>query len=350
MSVLLVAAALVLIGIIIIQIARASELLSVVKGEQEGEVTEDTNRSVSIFLFGFMIVGLIASVWTAYAYSDMFLPEASSVHGVELDGLFNMTLFFTGIVFIITQILLFAFVFFYRGTKERKATFFAHNNKLEVIWTAVPAVVMTVLVIFGLKAWMKTTGPAPEDALEMEAIAEQFQWTIRHSGKDGKLGKRSFDLITPENPLGIDWEDENSHDDFLTTEPFLPVDKPVLFRLGSKDVLHSFYLPHFRVKMDCVPGIPTQFWFLPRHTTDDMREKTNDPDFTFVLACAELCGSAHWNMRRDLIVVSEEEYLEWFNKQEPMYNTIKASLNLETDSDISMENSGNEAETPASVL
>jgi len=326
MTPLLIFIALALIVVIIVQIARAGELLSVVRGQQEGEVSAETNRALGYFMIAFLILGMIGGFWSVNYYMPQFLPTASSIHGVEIDGLFNITLLFTAIVFIITQILLFWFAFKYRGGKGRTAYYYPHNVKLEVVWTSVPAIVMTVLVIMGMKTWFGTLTRTQKPDLEVEAIAEQFQWTIRYPGDDGKLGRRNFELITPENPLGIDWKDENSHDDFITTEIHLPVDKHVLFRLASKDVLHSFFLPHFRVKMDCVPGIPTQFPFTPTETTEEKRNALNDPKFMYFLACAELCGISHWNMRRDLYVVTEEEYLQWAEQQKPAYDAVKASL------------------------
>ncbi|GIV33557.1 MAG: cytochrome c oxidase subunit II [Chitinophagales bacterium] len=326
MITLLFTVAVLLVGVIIFQIARVSEMLSILKGQKEGEVTSDTSRLMAFFLLTFLVLGMVGVYWSAHHYKSHFLPSAASVHGVELDKMFNITLFFTGIVFVITQILTFWFAFRYRGEKGKKSYYYPHNNKLEVVWTSVPAIVMTVLVIFGIRAWFKTTGPAPQDAMEVEAIAEQFQWTIRYAGADGKLGKRSFELISSDNPLGIDWDDPHSKDDFITTEIHLPVNKPVLFRLASKDVLHSFYLPHFRVKMDCVPGIPTRFWFTPTQTSVEKQNELNDPQFTYILACAELCGSAHWNMRRNVIVETPEGFQSWFNQQQPLYNTMKAAL------------------------
>jgi len=327
MVTLLILLAFALMAVIVVQIARAGELLAIVRGQQEGEVSPETNRALAYFMIAFLILGMIAGFWSTAYYMPQFLPKASSIHGVEIDRLFNITLFFTGIVFVITHIALFWFAFRYRGGSGRKAYFFPHSNKLEVVWTTVPAIVMTVLVIMGMKAWFNTLTPSEKPELEVEAVAQQFNWTIRYPGKDGKLGKRAFDKIADNNPLGIDWSDPNSHDDFITTDPIhLPVNKLVMFRLASKDVLHAFFLPHFRVKMDCVPGIPTQFPFTPTETSAEKRDELNDPNFTFFLACAELCGVSHWNMRRDLNVVTEEEFQAWAQQQKPAYDDVKASL------------------------
>lgn len=323
---LLIVAVVVLIGIVIFQAAKANELMSVLKGEHEGDVSPVTTKFIAYFFLAFLVIGM-AGVYFGYAaYRSRFLPAAASEHGVQLDFMFNMTAFFTGIVFFITHILLFWFAFKYKSGKGNTGYYFPHSNKLEIIWTTVPAIVLTVLVIFGLKAWLKTTGPAPEEAMEVEAVAEQFKWNIRYSGADNKLGKRKFDLISADNPLGIDWNDPNSHDDFFSDMIHLPVKKPVLFRLGAKDVLHAFYLPHFRVKLDCVPGIPTQFWFTPTQTSVEKQQETKNPEFGYVLACAELCGQAHWSMRKDIVVETDEEFKAWFSKQPSTYSSMKAAL------------------------
>lgn len=338
MVALFATAAVVLIGIIIFQISKTGELLSILKGQGEGEVSEETNRFASIFWMLFLVLGMIGIFWSVYIYKDWFLPEAASIHGVEIDNMFNLTLFFTGIVFIITHIALCWFAYKYRGSKTRTAYYYPHNNKLELIWTVIPAIVLTILVVFGIKAWLSATGPAPDEALVVEATAQQFNWTIRYSGADNQLGAREFEEISSDNPLGIIWADKASHDDFIPMEIHLPVNKPVLFKLGAKDVLHSFYLPHFRVKMDCVPGIPTQFWFTPTITTAQMREKLGDDTFNFVLACAELCGQAHWNMKVNVIVGTEEEHREWLTQHQPLYSTEKATIKPVNESESGKQN------------
>ncbi len=230
-------------------------------------------------------------------------------------------------MFFITQAILFWFAYKYRARKGHKAQHFSHDNKLEIIWTVIPAIVLTVLVARGIAAWYDITGDAPDDARIVEVTAQQFNWIVRYPGTDGVLGQREFELIDGENALGINWSDTKSHDDFMPTELVLEKGVPVLFKLGAKDVLHAFYLTHFMVKMDCVPGIPTQFWMTPTLTTDEMRELRNEPEFDYELACAELCGRAHWNMRFVVKVLEPAEYAEWAKGQQPFYETVKAQLN-----------------------
>jgi cytochrome c oxidase subunit 2 len=189
---------------------------------------------------------------------------------------------------------------------------------------------------------MADVGP-DEEVIEIGATGYQFAWHLRYPGPDGVLGERNFKLINGLNPIGQDWTDEKNLDDFHPDEIVLPVGKKVRVRINSRDVLHNFYLPHFRVKMDAVPGIPTYFVFTPTKTTEDYRlelskyEEYNVPtdptdpesnmlweDFNYELACAELCGASHFSMRRTVRIVSESEYEDWLATQQSYYmNSIR---------------------------
>ena len=262
----------------------------------------------------------------------------ASEHGSILDKMFNVTLFFTGIVFVITHILLFYFGWKYSAKKGRKALFIPHDNKLEIIWTAIPAVVMTCLVVGGLDAWNEVMADVSDDDkyLEIEATGFQFGWNLRYPGADGLIGEKNYKLISSENPLGQNWKDEKNLDDFLATELVLPVGQKVRVRITAQDVLHNFYLPHFRVKMDAIPGMPTYFVFTPSKTTEEYRQELkkyaeyNVPDpadplkmlwetFEYELACAELCGRGHYSMKRPVKIVSQEEYDTWLASQSSYY-------------------------------
>jgi cytochrome c oxidase subunit 2 len=165
--------------------------------------------------------------------------------------------------------------------------------------------------------------------MNIEVVGEQFKWTLRYSGSDNAIGKRNFKLITPTNGLGIDFKDQKSWDDQLVGEIVIPVGKPVRFTIGSKDVLHSFYMPDFRVQINAVPGMPTYFQFTPRLTTAQAREERNNPAYDYVLLCAKICGSGHYNMQAKVTVVSEAEYDVWEAKQPFYYNDdVKKELQL----------------------
>ncbi len=310
----------VIVLIIVVQIAKITEFSAMLKGE--GNAERESNQINGFLLLITMVVGLPLLIWSAWVFRDIFLPEAASEHGPKIDSMFNWTTFWTGIVFVITQILLFWYSFRYKNKrKDQRAYWFPHSTKLEVIWTVVPSIVLTILVVMGINRWYEITGPAPEDAIIIEVTGKQFDWMIRYPGKDGKLGSKDFRKITPSNQLGQIWSDKANHDDIIVNELHLPLNKPVLIKIHARDVLHSFFLPHFRVKMDAVPGMPTQFWFTPTKTTATMREITGNEEFNYELACAELCGKGHFSMRKLVFVDTEEEYNEWLAKQPSFYES-----------------------------
>lgn len=343
MTALLIIICLLLIGVILVQIGRVTELATKIRGEEEMQLI--VNRRHAVFSLIFLVVFLIGCFVSAYQYKNWMLGygphKAASAHGSRLDSMFDITLFFTGIVFVITQIALFYFAFKYRGEKGKRAAFISHNNRLEIIWTAIPAVVMAFLVINGLDAWNEVMADVDtnEKVIEVEATGYQFAWMLRYPGPDGQLGTKNFRLIQEGiNPLGQDWTDLKNLDDFHADELVLPVNQKVRIRITSRDVLHSFFLPHFRVKMDAVPGMPTYFVFTPTKTTAEYREELSnyaeyqqpDPEqpekklwetFNYELACAELCGKGHFSMRRIVRIVTPEEYQAWLAQQKSYYLT-----------------------------
>ncbi len=250
------------------------------------------------------------------------------------DNLFWITTWIIVFVFVLTQILLFGFAFKYRYNKERKAAYFPENHNLEFIWTIIPAIVLTLLVFQGWKAWSNITDVPDRKydptRVELEIVGQQFAWRARYPGPDGKLGSHNFRMIDDINYFGFDVTDENVWDDFAPQEIHVPVGRNVLFRIRSKDVLHSVYAPHFRLKMDAVPGMPTQFYFTPTKTTEEMRselsaspryqELGDDGEalwktFDYEIACAEMCGKSHFNMRYVIVVETEENYKKWLSQQ-----------------------------------
>lgn len=345
MTALIIILCIILITVVLVQIGKVTELTAQIKGERE--VLRDNSKWNGWLSIGFMTIFLVAVFWSAWHYKNAMLGygphKAASAHGSELDNMFNITLIFTGIVFVITTIALFWFAYKYRWSENRKAQYIAHDNRLEVIWTAVPAVVMTLLVVRGLDAWntvMADVG-GTEDYMEIEATAQQFNWMVRYPGPDGKLGARDYKLTSSGNQIGQDFTDPKNWDDMVPgQELYLPVGKKIRVRIIAKDVLHNFYLPQFRVKMDAVPGMPTYFVFTPVKTTAEYRNELrkypeyNEPfdpadptgpkrweKFEYELACAELCGKGHYSMRRIIRVVSQEEFDAWYKQQESFYLT-----------------------------
>ncbi len=312
-----------LIFVVIFQIAKASEYVSVLKGEEK--TRKQNNKINAFFLLGFLVFGLIG-VWycNELYYGKTLFPQGSaSVEGEKIDTMLYITIAITGVVFVITQILLFWFSFKFQEKDDRKAFYFPHNTKLELLWTTVPAIFLTVLVVFGLKYWFKITGEAPKGSIVVEVTGHQFAWEFRYPGADKVLGKKNFKLTTATNNLGVDFNDPASLDDIhVNTTMHIPVGVPVKMVINSQDVIHDVGLPHFRLKMDAVPGIPTTQWFTPKLTTAEMKKKTGNPDFTYEIACDQLCGANHFAMRGVIIVETMEEYKKWLAEQKPEYFTV----------------------------
>ncbi len=353
MTALITILTVILLFVVLLQIAKINEITAGMmdKDEYEAKLADQNGKWFLIFC----VVFLGSFFWGSLYYANRLLGygplQAASEHGSSIDNLFNTTLIFTGIVFVICHILLFWFSYKYRFQPGRKAVFIPHDNRLEVIWTAVPALVMTILVVKGLVAWNTVMSDISEGEphMEIEATGWQFAWNLRYPGKDGKLGVKDFRLIKPgTNELGQDWNDPRNLDDFNADELVLPKGRKIRVRITARDVLHNFYLPHFRVKMDAVPGIPTYFIFTPIKTTEEFRQELrkypeyqlpsdpNDPNsepkwkvFNYELACAELCGKGHYSMRRVVKIVSQEEYDKWEAAQKSTYMT--AVRNTEED-------------------
>lgn len=345
MTSLIVLICILLITIVLVQIGKVYELTNVIKGEKQ--VLRDNSKWNGWFSLVFLVLFLVGVFWSAWDFKNVMLGygphESASEHGKLLDEIFLVTLVLTGIVFVLTHIALFWFAYKYRWQEGRKAKFIPHDNRLEIWWTAIPAVVMTVLVVRGLNAWNTVMADVKEgeDYMEIEATAQQFGWTIRYPGPDGKIGTRDYKKTTGANTLGIDFTDPKSWDDVVPgQELYLPLGKKVRVRILAKDVLHNFYLPQHRVKMDAVPGLPTYFVFTPSKTTAEYRNELRkypeynepfdpaDPNgpkrwekFDYELACAELCGKGHYSMRRVLKIVTPEEYEAWYKQQKSFYLT-----------------------------
>ena len=304
-----------------VQLVRVNELLSEITNKDTNEVTdEDNNKNGILFLIiGFGFLAFV--IWQMITWDHLLLPPASSVHGAEIDTLMKVSMTLILVVFFALSPILFYFAYKYRGRKENKAYFFAHNNKLEIVWTVVPTIILTALIIYGLRTWDRAMNPDISEATVIEVYSKQFDWTARYSGTDNILGDANYKLVEGRNTLGVDVNDENSADDIVVREVHLPVNKPVLLKFRSRDVIHSAFLPHFRVQMNCVPGLSTQFAFTPTKTTAEMKESEGE-DFEYVLLCNKICGSAHFNMQMKFIVESEEDYNKWLSSQKTIQNTL----------------------------
>jgi len=326
MSGFLTIALIVLVFVIIYQIAKASEYATILRGREK--VERQTHRTIAwLFLFTFIL-----GMWGIYEchdyLMDKMLPVAASDHGEKYDSMYRITTIVTGIVFFITQGLLVYFAFRYQSSEKRTSFFYPHNNKLELLWTTVPAIAMATLVAIGLRAWFHMTSEAPKDAQVIEIVGKQFNWIIRYPGKDGILGTRDFRNINDAtNVLGQDWNDKANHDDLIAEngEVRVVVNKPVKFIIGSRDVIHDVGLPHFRMKMDAVPGVITTIWFTPKYTTKQMKEITGNPDFVYEISCDQMCGKGHYAMRGTIVVVTQAEFDAWKMMQKPYYAAMNAA-------------------------
>lgn len=288
--------------------------------------------NINGILFGlFLIVGCYGVYWEYTVHGELLLSAASE-HGEKIDQMFNITLILTTIVFIATHIALFTFTYLYKYDSNKKAYYYPHNNTIEKIWTIAPALVLTVLVLMGFLTWrsifFKIDDPK-NMPISIEVTSSQFQWDFRYPGADDVVGKKNYKLITSLNGLGIDFNDKNSLDDQVADELVIPVNKPVRMILTSKDVIHSFYMPHFRIQLNTVPGMTSYFEFTPTLTTEQMKTKINDPTFKYILLCAKICGTSHFNMQKVVRVVSQEEYNAWVVKQSPyLTNDLRKEFKL----------------------
>ncbi|GIV43720.1 MAG: hypothetical protein KatS3mg035_0843 [Bacteroidia bacterium] len=289
-------------------------------------------------IFGLLLFGGI--FYEFFHHRGQYLNYSASEHGDRLDPIFMTTALMTGIVFIVTQVLLFLFSYKYKSESDDKVPFwkkkvalhYADNDKLEKLWTLIPAVGMAILVFWGAIVWTDVHKEAPKEAINIEVVAEQFQWTVRHSGKDNVLAGADYRKIGGGNVLGVNYKEKAAADDIVLAEKeiHVPVGTPINFQIRSKDVLHGFFTPQLKAHIYAVPGMPTHFLVTPNKTTEEMRKQLNKPDFNYEVACSQLCGSAHYNMRLIIVVHTKEEYKEWLEKQKPTFTEEKiAQLDAE---------------------
>lgn len=351
MTALLVVLVIILFGVAVWQMYKIFEM-SKTRADDSSEIASDKDNNIQGYLllaFVLFIYGL--SIYCFWEWSDVLLPKSASEHGIETDQLMLISMILIFFVGIITQWLLHYFAFKYRGEKNKRAVFYADNDKLEFIWTIIPVIVLAGLIIYGLFTWTDIMNvETDDDPLIVELYAYQFDWRARISGEDNVLGKANVRLIKGVNVLGVDASDPYSQDDIIVDELHLPVGRKVLFKLRSQDVLHSAYMPFFRAQMNVVPGMITQFAYTPIITTEEMRQdpqmvekvrkinkmrrgkslelaaqglETLDPyEFNYLLLCNKICGVSHYNMQMNIIVESEEEYNAWLAEQTIMSEVL----------------------------
>ncbi|QZK91406.1 cytochrome c oxidase subunit II [Flavobacterium sp. CHNK8] len=356
MTSLLVIIVLVLLAIALWQLTKIFDLTQVGSNSDNSEIATDKDNNIQGYLmFGFLAFIYIFTIYGLIKWGPLVLHTPASAHGGQVDNLMNITWILIFIVQAITQVLVHYFAFKYRGKEGQKALFFADNNKLEAVWSIIPAVVLAGLILYGLYAWTNIMFvDEDEDTVVIELYAQQFNWKARYSGEDNVLGKANVRYIEGVNAVGIDLADPYSQDDIVVTELHIPKGKKILFKMRSQDVLHSAYMPHFRAQMNCVPGMVTQFAFEPIYTTAEYRElpfmvekvaninalrakksealvakgePALDPyTFDYLLLCNKICGASHYNMQMKIIVDTPEDYQAWLKGKATVVNEVKASL------------------------
>lgn len=390
---LIVLVVIVLVAIAVAQLMRVYELTSKIRNRREEDIDLRVNNINAMLMIAFLAVFFGSAVYMLFKYGNGMLPEAASLHGQDVDWLFNINWIIVFTVFFIVNGVLFIFAYKYAYDPKRTAYYFPHDNRLEMLWTVVPAGALAVIIILGLMTWNKITGKPSENAVVVELYAEQFNWTARYSGDDNKLGFADYKLVTTwaanPNPLGvittnnIEWRlkeldstinamhtdlarEEKSEvvysvaslekmrkkveklerirervaimksnytdstdviaaDDFIAKELFLIKDQEYQFIMRSRDVIHSAYFPHFRAQMNCVPGQRTKLKFTPIYTTAEMREKTGNPEFNYILMCNKICGESHSNMKMSVVVGTAEEFKKW--QEEGNISLVVAAVN-----------------------
>ena len=355
MTIILSLISLILISVAVWQLTKIFELSKPAKSESTDVANFKDNDINGKLMFLFLIFLYALTIFCFFKYGDVILPESASVEGEKTDTLLWFTFSVIFVVQTITQAFLYYFSFKYRGNKKRKAFFFPDSNLLEGVWTVIPAIALAGIILYGLMTWTEImTIEENDEALIVEIYAQQFNWKARYSGKDGVLGDANVRFLQDfggKNLVGIDSTDPNGDDDIVVQELHLPVDRQVVFRIRSQDVLHSMYMPHFRAQMNAVPGMINQFAFTPNITTRDMRlrkeivdkvkkinnirfEKSKeltaqgdfplDPyEFDFLLLCNKVCGASHYNMQMKIVVETQEEFDDWLNEQLTFKEFIK---------------------------
>lgn len=353
MNGLLILLIIVLLGVAAWQLSKIFSLTQIGVAKDDSAIATDKDNNINgILMFGFLAFIYIFTIYSFVKWGSFVLDTPASLHGKDVDRLMNISMAIIFFVQTFTQFLLHYFAFKYRGKEGQKALYFADNNKLEALWTIIPVIVLAVLILYGLFTWNQIMFVnEDEEVINIELYAKQFGWQARYSGEDNTLGKANVRYIKDVNTLGVDMADPASQDDKVVAEIHLPVGKKIHFRMRSQDVLHSAYMPHFRAQMNCVPGMVTQFAFIPTLTTEDMRgtammmkkvdginkirakksqallaegKPALEPyTFDYLLLCNKICGASHYNMQLKIIVESEADYKKWLREQKTISAVVK---------------------------
>jgi cytochrome c oxidase subunit 2 len=353
-------------AIAIAQLVRVYEISAKLRKNEEHEVSNRDNRLNARLMLGFMIALFLGFIYLMTAYGWTGRGVAASVEGKETDWLLNLNFVIVIMIFFFTNFLLFFFTFKYVKKPGVKAFYYPHNNKLEMIWTVVPAIVLAVIIILGLQTWNDLIAPTGKEAIRVELFSKQFDWTARYAGQDNTLGKYDYKLTSntidsalnnmlngsngisriqkllnnrdtifndsTSNALRADLSrkerlyrllaqmkaNHNKKLDASAWDDIIQKDTLVLCKgqqyeisLRAKDVIHSALFTHMRAQMNAVPGMPTRLKFTPSMTTEEMRKSKNNPAFNYTLMCNKICGGAHYKMKMIVVVKEKAAYNAW---------------------------------------
>jgi cytochrome c oxidase subunit 2 len=279
------------------------------------------SKKVPLYFFWSFLLALVAIPSSLMAESRLghiyWTPQNATINGLETDGLLSFIFWLTTFVFVAVQVVYIYYLVKYRRRPGVKAHYSHGNNKLEIIWTTLPTLIFLGLAIYGNRVWYNIHRPAPADAINIEVTGYQFAWDMRYPGPSGILARSDVRKISNENKFGIDPSDPHAKEDFSTTEMVIPVGKPVHIFLRSRDVIHSFYVPEFRLYQDAVPGRTIAWvWFRTLRSGN------------FQLACSQLCGKGHYNMKAPIRVVSQEVYDKWYAEKAGKPNIVVGESSL----------------------
>jgi cytochrome c oxidase subunit 2 len=248
------------------------------------------------------------------------LPALAAANGAQIDGLIGWTHIFMLILFVGWGGFFVYCLIRFRRSRQPVANYTGVRSHASNYGEVAVAVVEAILLVgFSIPLWAARVDhiPSESEALVVEVTGEQFAWNIHYAGPDGKFGRTDIKLLDLQsNPLGLDRDDPAAKDDVTTlNQLYLPVNKPIIVKLRSKDVIHSFGVPEFRVKQDAIPGLTIPIWFVPNVTTAEMRTRMANSEFQYEIACAQLCGLGHAKMRGFVTIVTGEEFQKWLDEK-----------------------------------
>ena len=274
-----------------------------------------SNRMLTRIVTGAFFLLLVVPAMAEQRSGNIWgLPPCVTVSGEKVDFIFKLIFCLTTAVFVLVQGTYITYLIKYRRRPGVKAHYSHGNNTLEVIWTTLPTIIFLALAIYSNRIWDEIHRPAPAHALTVDVSSYQFGWQMRYPGVSGKLSPSDVKKISPQNPFGTDASDPRTAQDVVSPDLVVPVGRPVHLLLHSRDVIHAFYVPEFRLYQDCVPGRTIGWvWFEATRTGE------------FQLACNQLCGTGHYNMKAPIRVVSEAEFNQWLSLRQQKNAAAAAS-------------------------